>query len=253
MVELLGLPYSPWSEKARWALDARGISYRARTYAPLVGELELRRRLRRWTGPVSVPILITDREAIADSAAIARWADERGEGPRLFPAAHAAEIARWIERSERGLSAGRALALARLVADRAALAEMVPRRLRSVVGPLAPRLGGVGVRRTLRKYGADERSLAEHERILAEVLDELRSALAARGGGGGATLCGELSFADIAMTQVLTFIAPPPFGVRIGEASRGSFTDPTFSARYADLIRWRDALYAAHRPRVDGR
>ena len=26
--ELLHIPYSPWSEKARWALDARAITYR---------------------------------------------------------------------------------------------------------------------------------------------------------------------------------------------------------------------------------
>src|SRR5580704_5617991 len=60
VVQLLGLPYSPWSEKARWALDARHVPYADVTYAPLVGELALRRKLGKWTGAVTVPVLTED-------------------------------------------------------------------------------------------------------------------------------------------------------------------------------------------------
>jgi glutathione S-transferase len=42
VAELLGLPYSPWSEKARWPLDARRVPYKNVTYAPWVGEPLLR-------------------------------------------------------------------------------------------------------------------------------------------------------------------------------------------------------------------
>ena len=56
MNELLGLPYSPWSEKARWALDARKVPYKYKVYAPLVGEPALRFKLKKWSGPVSVPL-----------------------------------------------------------------------------------------------------------------------------------------------------------------------------------------------------
>ena len=35
--------------------------------------------------------------------------------------------------------------------------------------------------------------------------------------------------------------------VRIGEASRRSFEDRELAERYADLVTWRDELYAAHR------
>ena len=118
MTELLGLPYSPWTEKARWALDARRVPYTFRHYQPLLGEPALRIKLRRPTARISVPVLTTsDGRAIADSADIARWADERGEGPRLFPAEHGAAIARFIALSERALAAGRALSLARMLAD----------------------------------------------------------------------------------------------------------------------------------------
>ena len=60
MPELLGLPYSPWSEKARWALDARRVPYREVTYAPLLGEPALRLKLKRWRGNVTVPVLTDD-------------------------------------------------------------------------------------------------------------------------------------------------------------------------------------------------
>jgi hypothetical protein len=49
MLELLGLPYSPWSEKARWALDARGIAYQRRKLDPIVG-LDLLGKLAGCTG-----------------------------------------------------------------------------------------------------------------------------------------------------------------------------------------------------------
>jgi glutathione S-transferase len=248
VVELLGLPYSPWSEKARWALDIRGVPYVFRYYAPLVGEPALRWRLGRWRGPVSVPVLTDeDGRAIPDSAQIARWADERGRGPRLFPEGQDPTIARYIALSERGLEAGRSLSLHRLLGDEEGLAEMVPRGVRDLIGPLAPRLGSFGIRRTLHKYGSAE--VAPATATLDEVLAELRTALAARPGEGAKTLLATPSFADIAMAQVLAFVRPPAFGLRVGAASRRSFTDPMFGERYPDLLEWRDALYDAYRPR----
>lgn len=243
MVELVGLAYSPWTEKARWALDARSVPYRFRHYQPLIGEPELRWRLRRLTGRVSVPVLVTDDGRwLADSAVIARWADERGEGPRLFPSERAAAIAHFVDLSERAMSAGRALSLARVLADDEALAEMVPRKLRARLGPAAVRLGSAGVKRTLRKYGGGRKKLDQHRADLGAALDELRSAVAK-----GPTLLEHFSFADIAMAQALSFVRPPSTGLKIGEASRRSFSDPLFSERYADLLAWRDELYRAHR------
>src|SRR5437879_6263959 len=115
MTELLGLPYSPWSEKARWALDARQVPYVSRTYMPIVGEPLLRVKLRQWTGKVTVPVLTADDGLVLrDSADIARWADARGAGPTLFPREHDQAISRFVALSEEGLSAGRALSLIRM-------------------------------------------------------------------------------------------------------------------------------------------
>ena len=73
---------------------------------------------------MSVPALTDEQgRTISDSAKIARWADARGEGPTLFPAALEREIAGYVELSERGLAAGRALSLFRVLGDRKALEE----------------------------------------------------------------------------------------------------------------------------------
>jgi glutathione S-transferase len=251
MEELVGLPYSPWSEKARWALDLRRVPYRFRTYMPLVGEPLLRVKLRKWTGTVTVPVMTCDDgRVLSDSADIARWADQRGDGPQLFPREHEAAVAHFIERSEAGLRAGRALALRRMLEDDEALVEMVPRALRRGLRPVAVRVGRLGIARTLRKYGALDAGAGEHERVLTGVLDELRDRLA-RASDTPRTLLGRLTFADVAMSQVLAFIAPPATGLRIGRASRRSFTDERLRARYADLVTWRDELYQRYRERTD--
>lgn len=248
MPELIGLPYSPWSEKARWALEARGVPYDKRLYQPLLGELGLRIKLRRWSGTVSVPVFTCDDGTVlADSAEIARWADGRGDGPTMFPPQHEAAIASFIALSDRGLAAGRALSLMRLLEDRDGIVEMVPRKLRKVPGTRS--IARSGVRRTLRKYrGETDRALA-HD-ALATVLEELRAALAAAPAASGVkTLLGTFTFADVAMTQVLAFIEPPSFGLKLGEATRRSFIDDELRARFADLVTWRDDIYAAYRPR----
>lgn len=216
---------------------------------PLLGEPLLRLKLGRWTGKVTVPVLTDDHGAVlADSVDIARWADERGSGPALFPPGLGDEIAHFVELSERGLTAGRELSLARMLGDDAALGEMVPKPLRRPLGRIARHVGAMGVRRTLRKYASSSGG-ANAEIALGAVLDELRGALATRS-GKPKTLLGTFTFADIAMAQVLAFVEPPRFGLRIGRASRASFTDPALRDRYADMLAWRDELYEAHRPRA---
>ncbi|HTL32940.1 MAG TPA: glutathione S-transferase family protein [Kofleriaceae bacterium] len=243
MTQLLGLPYSPWTERARWALDVRGVAYEKRLYSPLLGEPGLRRKLGKWRGVVSVPVLTDDDgTVVADSIAIARWANERGAGTDLFPSELDAEIGKLIALADRGLAAGRALSLIRLLRDDEGLLEMVPRSLRKMPGARA--ISAAGIRRTLRKYdGLRDEEAARS--ALAGVLDEVRAALAGR-----PTLLGRFTYADIAVAQVLAFVEPPAFGLKIGAGTRRSFCDDVLSERYRDLVVWRDALYEAHRPRT---
>ena len=239
---LIGLPYSPWSERARWALELRRIPYRSQRYQPITGELELRRLTGRWRGAVTVPLLVAGKVVLADSYDIARWADERGEGQRLFPEGREREVATWNALSERGLAAGRALSLTRMLADREALLEMVPRGLRGVPA-IASRIAAVGVARTLRKYRRDHDPRTD----LEVVLDEVRAALGKHEGDEPQALLGTFSYADMAIAQVLTFVSPPSTGLRIAPASRRTFRDAALIEQYADLVSWRDALYARWR------
>jgi glutathione S-transferase len=249
MVELLALPFSPWSEKAQWALDARGVKYRYRVYQPLLGEPELRLKLRRLRGPVTVPVLTDGSRVVADSTDIARWADEHGSGPTLFPAAHVEAIARLCDLSERALAAGRGLSLRRVRIDDEALAELVPKPLRRPLGRLGLRMARSGVERSLRKYGAAQIDADVHEQALTSVLDELRASLAAVDRSGPKTLLGRFSYADVAMAQALAYVEPPAFGLRLGRAARRSFQNPALKERYADLVAWRDDVYEAYRPK----
>jgi glutathione S-transferase len=249
MNELLGLPFSPWSDNAKWALDARRVPYRFRVYEPLIGEPALRVKTRRWRGNVTVPVLFDERGTVYDdSAKIARFADAHGEGPNLFPKGSEAVIEHWIEVSERALDAGRALSLERTLKDDEALTELLPHGLRQRLGGLGPRAAALGVSRTIREYAARSRSLDAHRETTRAALGELRGALE-KSTTSPKTLLGAFTYADIVAAQILAFITPPAFGLKIGNANRRSFTDPEFARDYSDLIAWRDALYDAHRPK----
>jgi glutathione S-transferase len=252
MLELFTLPYSPWSEKARWALDHHRVPYRERIYQPLVGEPWMRVRQRKMTGPVSVPVLLGGEERCGDSWSIALYADSVGGGAPLIPAGDRAAIQEMDGMSERGLRAGRALALDRVLRSSAALTEMLPRSTRRVLGGVGTAIAAFGVRRTLRKYGAHVHALSEHEAQLVAVLDTIRAKLAAGGrvGSDPQFVLGRFSYADIAAAQVLVFVSPVSESVRsirIGKASRASFEHPTLAEAYRDLLAWRDRLYAHHR------
>lgn len=222
------------------------MPYTYRTYAPVIGEPGLRRALGRWTGNVSVPVLLVpEGTPIPDSTEIARWADAHGAGT-LFPAGRAAELEAWLGRAERGLNAGRALSLRRVLLDPDAQKDLVPKPLRGALGKLGGAVAGLGVRRTLRKYDAPDDATANRD--LDAALEALRAALSSAPDPAEATILGGFSYADIAMAQVLVFVKPPTAKqVRIGHGSRRAFTDPDRCVRYADLLTWRDALYARYR------
>src|SRR5689334_10024633 len=112
MRQLIGEDFAPWTEKARWALDHHRVQYAFEPYEPLIHEPWLRLRTRNWTRKATVPVLIAEREVADDSFSIARWAERHGDGAPLFPDEPA--VAKWNERSERALFAGRALFFTRL-------------------------------------------------------------------------------------------------------------------------------------------
>lgn len=245
--QLWSLPYSPWSEKAKWALEDSGVRYQKQRYQPLLGEAALRWRIGKWRGPVSVPVLRTADGWLTDSFDIARWASTQAPGSTLMRQPD--RVREYNELSERGLAAGRARSMQRLLGNPGGLRDMVPPAMRPVFGPLAVPIAAFGVRRTLRKYAASSASAAEHE--LTAVLDRLRADLAASKSSthGVAHLLDGFSYADIAMAQVLAFVDPPATHLRLGDNARATFRDPELAPRYGDLLEWRDRLYRELRER----
>lgn len=243
MALLVRLHYSPWSEKARWALDHHRVAYELAEHAPIVGEPLLRLRARRAWGPVTVPLFVPDRGApVMGSVEIARHAERVGRGARLFPREHDDAVARWDARADHLIGLGRALVVARIEADpeiqRASLPAMIPRPLRGALASMAV-MGSKFVR---WKYAVDATPAAAHEQM-RDALDELRRAL-----DGRPYLLGEFTFADLAMAVALQAVSPAEHDAwPLSPPIRRCWTTPEVADGAADLLAWRDGVFRAHR------
>ncbi len=241
MPRLISLSYSPWSEKARWALDHHGIAYDETEYMPMLGEPGLRFVTRRFTGKVTVPVYLDGDAVLGDSLDIARHAERIGRGTPLFPAKHEAAIREWSARSEEALAAARAIVLAKTLASDDAKRELLPKRLRAL--GLAP-MAAVGLSFVARKYAAPIEQIDAQRAIVRSVLVLLRSAL-----GGKHHVVGDaLTYADIAMAAAVQIVKPVDDRfIRLKPATRLCWTDDALAAELTDIVAWRDTLYDAHR------
>jgi glutathione S-transferase len=243
---LWSLSYSPWSDRARWALQHCRIDYRRIAYQPLLGEPAMRMRTGNWSGPVSVPVMQTDEGVLTDSLEICRYADEhRAEGVQtLFPAGSEDEIQRMHACSEAALAAGRTLGLRRILEEhRDALDAFVPPTLAKVLGRGGRSIAAMGIRRTIRKYAHLEP--ANLEGTLIELLDTLSEAIAAgtKHDDRPTTLLPSFSFADITMAVGLSFIVPPKSHLKLNEHSRRGYTWSAHPPGYEHVFAWRDAHF----------
>lgn len=246
MTTLIHLPYSPWSERARWALDARAVPHARKVYMPLLGELGLKAKIG-WSQRASVPVLLTDAGPLTDGLEIARFCQRTGSGAALITAEQDAAAAEWNQRSNAVLEAARGLSLPRMAASDEALVEMIPKGMRPLAPLGARALSRYGVLRTIQKYGATA-SPEQYMATLRSELAHLRASLGPTPADGPATLLGTFSYADIAAAQMLVPVGPHvgPY-LRIGPASRACWTIPEIAQEFSDLLAWRDALYATYR------
>lgn len=235
MRELVHILYSPWSQRARWALDHHRVAYRSTPYTPTIDEPKLRVRLRRPFARVSVPILFEENGDVLDESwDIARHADGIGEGEPLFFDVEAARY--WNGIADKALSAGRHRAVETTLRDpeaqRDAMEGIFPTRLHGVLRPVAI----LAAKQLKRKYPAGP------GKDLEDALEKWRTAL-----DGKPFLLDRLSYADLTMAVALEFVSPGTH-VRRSETERGVWTDARLASRYADLIEWRDRLIAEHWP-----
>ncbi len=232
--------FSPPSEKARWALDHHRVPHLRRVHVPIVGEPLLRARSGRWSGRITVPLLVADGRVIGDSLDIARHADQAGSGAPLIPQALEQDVLHWVGQSEAMVNAGRVLVSWRISRSPAALRETLPPPLRRN-DAIAGLMGRMGMNLFMRKYGVPAEDPAKAESMLRNVLERLREALR----DGRSTLLGTFSFADIAMAATMQTVKPvdhPEF--RLGPATREAWTDPRLASEFAEVLAWRDRIYA---------
>ena len=243
--ELVVAPFSPWSMRARLALDAQGLSYRAVPYVPSLSEPGLRWRLGNWRGRVTVPVLFPDDgPPIRESFAIAEWGAARSTRP-LLDASNRAACERVDAVSSRALEAGRARTTRLVYGDAAALRESMPAVV-SALGPVGRAIGRKVTVDLLRKYGADQVSEAEAVARMRAALGELREVL-----GGKHWLLGDFSYADITGAMALGFVAPHA-RAPLGPANRPLWTVAPLADEFADLVAWRDRVVDEARRRRDG-
>lgn len=228
---LIGESFSPWTKKARWALEHCGLAYDYKEYTPTLSELALRWRLQQWTGAISVPVLFSGREVLRGSWDIANYANETADG-RL---GDMEAISPWNDLSEAALAQARTRVVRSVLENDQALEEalpaFVPRSLRRSMRFVARD----AARRLDRKYAHLVQPFA-----LRQALERTREELAR---AKGDYLLGPFSYADIAMAVVLEVIAPiahtePP----LGPVTTGFWNDPALAGEFQGLIDWRNRL-----------
>lgn len=250
MRTLYGLTQSPWTEKARWALDHHNVPYRYHEHVPLLGEpfLRIKARTREPGTKASVPLLVDGSAVFTSSLSIARHADGIGRGEALFRRGSEEEVARWAAVSDEIIGVGRTRVVTALRTDRAAQREAVPSfvpdALRGAVAPVTAAAAWFLRSKYDVALVAQGDSTPTESTRLRTFLDEVR-----RGLDGKPYLTGSFSFADIAVAASLQALRPRS-RAPLGPATRAIWADESLQTEFADLLTWRDALYTKHRLRV---
>jgi glutathione S-transferase len=222
--------FAPWCERARWALQHHQIEFREIEQRPLLAELTLRVAMGTFER-VTVPLFMDAKAILMSSDAIARHADHVGRGTPLFLGGREGEIAQWMKTSELIMVNGRALLLPRILANRDALREHAP----------IAWVARIGVRHLMKKYGVRAVDKEIHENESRAALGRVRSEL-----GDRLHLVGDaLSYADITIAAALQFVRPvDDRWIQLRPATRQAWTNEVLAEEYADLLAWRDRLYA---------
>ena len=251
-MELIGLTISPFSDRAKWALDHHRLPYRYSEHLLIFGIPELRLKLRNFTGGVTVPALIDGSRRLMDSFDIAEYADGRGAGSKLFPAGFREKIREWNEVSEEICDDGRAVVSENVRRDPQAQRVLMPPTLPAWMRRAASTLTSLATSYLNRSFAMTAQPRPVREARLHGNLGRIRTAL---GRGGGKYLHGDtLTYADVTIACALQMIRPATGSfLDKHEATRRCWTQPALAAEFSDILAWRDQLVAAHKPRTSSR
>ncbi len=213
MLRLLTIPISHYCEKARWALDRAGLSYREERHVQGAHRVAA----RRAGGGYTVPVLVTPDRVLGESEDILAWTDQ-GTAPehRLFPEdpSKRDEVLRLSRRFDAELGPrGRRLIYVYMLPQR----EVVLRFNNQGVPAWEDRLIRHGWPLVIpfmhRVLGIRPGIEVEDERIVWREFDFVADTLERH----GPYLCGErFTAADLTFAALsASVIAPPVYGVRL--------------------------------------
>ena len=232
--KLIGITYSPWTYKARWALAWHGIDHRYKEYLLMLGKVGLRLKMGGKRESVTVPVLFAQDRLLDNSYAIACWADEVGSGTSLSATDPAAS--EWNDWGDRLSSLGRIRTTLTVADDREALLASVPSPLNRIPGALA--IARKGVSYLLKTYPLETPS-ADIDSEMADLLCRLESAVLS-----GPYLLGRPSYADIAAATALQMVSPAADEfVPLVEQVRPHWRSETLSERFPKVLAWRDMIF----------
>lgn len=238
MSTLYGIAQSPWTHRARWALEHHHVRYDYHEHVPMLGEVLLRRKAK--AKKASVPLLVgPEGEAVMGSFAIAKHAEGMGKGEPLIPKEDAEAVSKWNDVAEKITNAGRIDTIRKLKVDRAtqrdSLPDFFPGVVRTVLAPTAALAGSF----LLSKYDLPEDF--DVEKTLRSGYEEVRKGLA-----GKEHLLGRFTYADIAVATALQTLRPHP-SARLGPGTTKAWSHEALAKEFADLVEWRDRIYEKYR------
>jgi glutathione S-transferase len=249
VLRLITIPISHYCEKARWALERVGMTYREERHVQGIHRFAA----RRAGGGATVPVLVTPGGAIGESQEILAWVDERTPPQqRLFPDQPDArrEVERLCRRFDQELGPrGRRLLYIHMLPQRKLVL-----RFNNVGVPAwedrAIRYGWPLIVRVIQRV-LDIRPGVEieDEAVVWRELDHVAELLA----DGRPYLCGErFGAADLTFAALSApVVVPPTYGVPLPQPSLMSPQTAALveRAREHPAGRYALRLYAEHRRR----
>ena len=240
---LHGLSYSPWTERARWALDHHGVAYRWVVHRLYLDERGLRRRARVAPGErASVPLFVEGDTILRDSIDILKHADVVGRGTKLVEDPRALDAL--VAMFEPGLQAMRGRVTAGTIESSACIrehgAEVVPAFMAGLLAPVVVR----AARFIGDKYGAVLERDGQNLETIRATLRAARSRIDTTRVPDARSLRAEHILLATFLQGIRPVTAPH---IKLGPASRAVWTCEPLLEEAADLLAWRDAVYASAR------
>lgn len=243
---LIGMTQSVATQRVLWAFDYTEVPYRFEEYLPQISTPWLRLRTRRFTGSVSVPVLLGDnRLCLTDSWDIALQLNQDQPMAGLIPTACLDQVQAMNQLSEDIFNAARILLVGRMLQDDAALLDTFPDGIPQWSRPALLPLMRQTFRMLGKKYGEPGTTVQDQLQRLRTCLERVRQQL----DGKPYLLDRGFCYGDMTVIAALGMVQPAlrP-GVVPGPYQRASTCDEMVQ-EFPDVLAWRNGVVDRHRYR----